>query len=119
MTYTFIGHLYLIVSASMLPIYSFYWYLFYGNEIIELGLLSSFRMECDELRGESEVEPDSDHEDEDGGGCGLGSGGGWLGHPLYNFHAVSHVTSSHNTFNDVHTKSNLSPSDDRSGENCS
>ncbi|GFO38014.1 hypothetical protein PoB_006451900 [Plakobranchus ocellatus] len=45
-------------------------------------------MEGEEYRGDSEVEPDSDHEDGDGYMCGGGGGsnGGWLGHPLHNFH---------------------------------
>lgn len=47
-----------------------------------------FRMECEEMRGDSEVEIDSDHEDVEGDGS---FGGGWLGHSLYNFHTVSTV----------------------------
>lgn len=49
-----------------------------------------FRMEYVEQRGESEVEADSDHEDMDGGGDG-----GWLGHPLHNFHTVSKIKQYH------------------------
>ncbi|KAK3804247.1 hypothetical protein RRG08_040754 [Elysia crispata] len=54
--------------------------------------LSCARMECEEYRGDSEVEPDSDHDDGDGyicgGAGGGGSHGGWLGHPLHNFHTT-------------------------------